>query len=261
MTSRLLKVSMATLLIVGSTVATAHDIVLVPEASGLRVRMGHPGDWQNVDKERLLNFNVNTDQGQPEQKYAELRRQGLDFVLPKPTTPSAAVLSSARYDNGLWIELPAIGSAKPEWRNTSRFMMPSASKVMISTKFAKGYSGPATDTTTYAKNVGHLLELVPQKNPLSINGKELLPVLLLLNGKPLAGAGIEVSNLKDKIPEDKIPRFVTDEKGIAMVPLRSKGINTLAVDVKQANDGSFGPEAKAIPAETIMMVATYTFIR
>ena len=242
--------------------AHAHDIVLVPETSGLRVRLGHPGDWQSVDVEKLLELQTMTGDGAAQDRHGALKRNGLDMVLAKPAAKTTAPqMTAARYDNGLWVELPAVGKAKPEWRNTSRFMLPGATGVLASIKFAKGYAGNAADTVVYARKTGHLLELIPQKNPLSLRDGEKLPVLLLLNGKPLADVGIEMSNLKDKMPEDKIPRFATDANGIAQVPVRPRGVNTLAVDVKRPNDGSFGANAKALPAENVMMVATYTFVR
>ena len=261
--NRLLVVACVTLtLITLAPIAQAHDIVLVPESTGLRVRLGHPGDWQSVDVERLLELQTMTGDAVAQDKHSALKRSGLDMVLAKSAAKAMAPqMAAARYDNGLWVELPAVGKAKAEWRNTSRFMLPGAAGVMASIKFAKGYAGNVTDTVVYARKTGHLLELIPQKNPLSLREGEKLPVLLLLNGKPLAGQGIEVSNLKDKMAEDKIPRFTTDANGMAQVPVRPRGVNTLAVDLKRPNDGSFGSDAKALPVENIMMVATYTFIR
>ena len=105
--------------------AQAHDIVLVPESAGLRVRLGHPGDWQPVDIERLIELQTMSGNSAAQNKHSELKRNGLDMVLAKPA-PKAATpqMSAARYDNGLWVELPAVGNAKAEWRNTSRFMLP-----------------------------------------------------------------------------------------------------------------------------------------
>ena len=107
--------------------------------------------------------------------------------------------------------------------------------------------------------VGHLLEIIPQKNPLSLGKGESLPVLVRYNGKPLEGAGIEVTNLVDQIAEDKIERFKTDMNGIAQVPIRHKGLNVLAVDLDVPNDGALGDAAKTLPVKKIMMVATYAF--
>lgn len=249
----------ASLLMLASR-AQAHDVVIVPEANQLRVRLGHPGDWQPVDLEKLLELQTMQDTQDIKETHAQLKRQGMDFVLKQKPT-SKAQLAAARYDNGLWLELPAAGGEKPQWRNASRFMLPNATGGMASVKYAKAYRGNAKDNAIYKRPAGHLLELIPQTNPLTVAPGQTLAVQLLLNGKPLADTGIELSDLKTKMKEDEIQRFKTDANGIANIPKLKTGVNTLAVDVKRPNDGSFGAEAKALPVKEILMVATYTFVR
>ena len=252
----------ASLSLTFQSITSAHDIVLVPESNQIRVRLGHPGDWQPVDKEKLLELKVISDPAMPADLYTGLKRQGLDYVVPfKSGAGSKASITAARYDNGLWVELPAVGQAKPEWRNASRFMLPQAKDVMASVKFAKSYVGTVKDGSVFSTKTGHLLELIPQANPYAVKPSQTLPVLVLYNGQPLVDAKVEVSNLKDKLPEDKIPRYSTDSNGIAQVRLRTIGVNTIAVDLKKPKDASLGPNAVALPVEAIMMVATYTFIR
>ena len=242
--------------------ASAHDIILVPGANQIRVRLGHPGDWQHIDKERLLELKVIGDPANTVDIQSGLKRQGLDLIVPLKSAPgSNAHMTAARYDNGLWVEVAVAGQTKPEWRNSSRFMSPQAKDVMASVKFAKSYGGTAKDPSVFSTKAGHLLELIPQVNPYTLKAGQTLPVLVLFNGQPLPEAKIEVSNLRDKLPEDKIPRHTTDSKGVAQVPLRASGINTLVVDLKKPKDKSFGPDALALPIENIMMVATYTFVR
>ena len=240
--------------------AQAHDVVIVPEANQLRVRLGHPGDWQPVDPEKLLELQTMQDAQTATELHSQIKRQGLDFVV-KQKPMAQAQLAAARYDNGLWLELPAVGSAKPQWRNASRFMLPNATGGMASVKYAKAYSGNAKDTAIFKRSAGHLLELIPQANPITVKPGQSLTVQLLFNGKPLADTGIELSDLKTKLKEEDITRFKTDANGIATIPKLNRGTNTLAVDVKRPNDGSLGAEAKALPVKDIMMVATYTFVR
>lgn len=241
--------------------AIAHDIVLVPAGAGaLTVRYGHPHDWQPVDGEKLLELQVLSANQAPADRHRQLARRGLDMQLPKGSVPSPALVA-ARYDNGFWVQGAAGADGKAEWRNTSRFMQPAAASVMLSVKFAKALSGSAADADAYQRTVGHLLELVPQKNPLALDPGATLPVLVLFDGKPLPDAAIENSNLVDPIPEDKIVRYRTDAQGIAQVRLRPKGVNTLAVDVERALDASFPGADRAAPADKVLMVATYTFVR
>ena len=240
--------------------ARAHDIVLVPDRGGLTVRYGHPKDWLPVDIEKLLELQVQGADGSATDRHDALKRRGLDMLLPAGSL-RGPTLVAARYDNGLWVQLPSSANGKAQWRNTSRFMTPAASSVTLSVKFAKAWSATAADDAVFKRPVGHLLELVPQQNPLALKAGAMLPVLVLFDGKPLPGAGIENSNLVGKLPEDQIPRYRTDASGIAQVPLRAKGINTLAVDMERPNDASLPGTARAAPADKLLMVATFTFVR
>ncbi len=239
--------------------AQAHDIVLVPHAQGLTVRYGHPQDWLPVDGEKLLELQLLGADGTTVERHGALKARGLNMELAGVKAP---VLAAARYDNGLWVQTAtAKADGKPEWRNASRFMLPDAASLMLSVKFAKAFAAGPTDDTLYQRRVGHLLELVPQKNPLALKAGDALPVLVLFNGQPLAGAGIEVSDMVTKLPEDKIKRYVSGSDGIALVTLRPRGVNMLGLDLERPNDAALPGGAQAAPADKVLMVATYTFVR
>lgn len=245
-----------------SSGALAHDIVIVPERSGAFVRYGHAQDWQPLEKAKLLELQVFSGDAAPQERAATLKPKALGFVMPAERgLAGQPLLLAARYDNGLWAREAQVGSVKPKAHNTSRLMMPSAATVTNNLKFAKGLAGTAADTTVYKRTLGHLLELVPQSNPLALKRGEPLEVLVLFRGKPLANAGIEVGNLVDKIEEEAIKRYPTDASGIARVTLNERGINMLGVDHDQPNDGSFGDAAAKLGADKIAMTATYTFVR
>lgn len=251
--------ALATLVIAFAPAAFAHDVVLVPAKDRVTVRYGHPGDWLSIDDEKLLDFGASDATAKPVYLQDKLKRRGLELLLHRHST--APVLFSARYDNGLWLKLPGAPGAKEQWRNASSLMLPGASDSMASLKFAKGAVLTAADTTVYKQQLGHLLELIPQANPATLKAAQTLPVLVRFNGKPLAGAGIEVSDLVTVKAEDKIARYQTDANGIAQVPLRPRGLNVLAVDVQHPNDGSLGPAAKALPVDRFQLIATYAFVR
>ena len=242
--------------------ALAHDIVLVPQGQGVTVRYGHPKDWQPMEKRRVIELVALTASGEGQDLQGELKPRGLDFDVPRlAKAPGQALLIAARYDNGLWARLPKVGDAKQVVRNTTRVMLPQAETVTNNLKFAKALLPSASDGETYKRTLGHLLELVPQANPATLKAGELLPVLVLFQGKPLVGAGVEVGDTAQAIAEDKIKRYVTGADGIAQVMLRPKGINMLGVDHEQVNDGTLGAAAKAVGADKFVMVATYTFVR
>jgi nickel transport protein len=251
------------LALASASIAQAHDIVLVPEANQLRVRYGHPQDWLSVDKSRLIELQVLRGDAAPADAQAALKTQGIDLVAPKAKLGGAqgAWLATARYDNGLWSELQPGADGKSEWRNASGLMVPNPKSTSLSVKFAKAYAGSAADTVAFRRRAGHLLEIVPQKNPLALRPGETLPVLVLFNGKPLPNAGIEVGDMVTKLDEDKIKRYTTGADGIAQLPLRAKGVHMFGVDVERPNDGSLGDAVKALPIDKVTMIATYTVVR
>jgi nickel transport protein len=246
--------------------ASAHDIVLVPERGTLVLRYGHAGDWQVLEPRRLVELQtLDAAAAVAPQTVAqpELKPRGKDkeMVLTLAQAPSAAArLFAARYDNGLWARVPQAEGAKPLVRNTTRAMLPNATLVTNNQKYAKAWAGPASDTELFKKPVGHLLELVPMTNPLAAKAGDMLEVKVLLRGEPLAGAGIEVGDLKTAIEEDRIQRYTTDAQGIARVPLRAKGVHMLAVDT-ELGDGTAPDLVRASGADKLVLVATYTFVR
>ena len=221
------------------------------------------------DAEKLLDLQAAGEPGSPVVDLQPgLQRQGLTLLLPaqrlpgRPGLTAGQRLLAARDDNGLWARLPASSAAaKPVYRNTSRWLAPSADDTLLSLKYAKSWRAGAAGAQGYRRAVGHLLELVPQRDPLTLKVGELLPVQVLLQGQPLAGAGVELSDLVTKLPEDRITRYTTDAQGAAHLPLRARSIHMLGVDLERPNDGSLGEGPRSLPVDKLLLVATYTFVR
>jgi uncharacterized GH25 family protein len=258
--------SAATAILLASLLTTplvrAHDVVLVPEAKQLRLRYGHPQDWRPADKSKLVELLVLRGDAAALDVQERFEQRGLDLVSPRSRLGAPGPwLAAARYDNGLWAELPPVGDAPPQWRNATRLTVPKPRSTSASVKFAKTYAGHASDRITFRRTVGHLLEIVPQKNPLAVRAGETLPVLVTFGGQPLANAALEVRDLVTALDEDKIQRYSTGPDGIAQVPLRAKGVSMIGVDFQRPNDGSMGEAIQALPADKVSMVATYTVVR
>jgi uncharacterized GH25 family protein len=247
--------------------AFAHDIVLVPSGKNeVVVRYGHVGDWHKVEERRLVELHTFADAGPARERLPELRPVPAGFGKPMldlrlPERGEAVRLVAARYDNGYWARVPVPGQAKPFSRNTTRALLPEAALVTNNLKFAKGLVLDAQDAALWKRTLGHLLEIVPQKNPATLAAGEALPVRVLLGGQPLAGAGVEVGNLDDAVAEDKIVRHSTNAEGIALVALRPRGPNVIAVGAERPNDGSLLPKERVGGADRLSLVATFTFVR
>ena len=238
--------------------ALAHDLVLVPAPDGsLTVRFGHTGDWQMIDRERLLDLRVASVAGGAMAAPIALKINGLNLEAKGVVTTGAAGMVAAKYDNGLWVSLPD-AEGKLKNFNSTRAMVPQGKSTMSAIKFAKGLYGTPDDKAVYKQEVGHLIELIPQRNPAVIKVGEKLAVLVKFNGKPLVNAGVEVTDSATKTTEGQ-PKFKTNAAGFADVPIERTGVNVVSVDYEKANDGSLGKAMKALPVEKVAMIATYAF--
>jgi nickel transport protein len=239
--------------------AYAHDVALFPSSDGkLIVRYGHPGDWQPTDKERLLEVKMFQTALPAAKLTSKLIKKDLELITEsKAVSNNTAAIAAARYDNGLWVT--TVGEdGKDLWHNSSKAMMPASKNSLLSLKYAKGLFGNTTDATVFQTSVGHLLELIPMRNPVTLKPSETLEVLVKFKGKPLANAEVEITD--DKVlTTDGQPKYKTNSFGIASVPIRLAGLNVLSVDYKHLNNAGLGKEFQSLPVKTVMMVATYAF--
>lgn len=252
------RLALAACAALSTSAVQAHDIVLEPQRDGIAVRYGHAQDWQPVQDGKLVDLQLLRGTDAPQEMRASLRPRRMDFVLPLPAGRQP-LLVAARYDNGLWARLPAAGNAKPVSRNTTRVMLPEAVQVTNNLKFAKALVVTAEDTVVYKRTVGHLLELVPQRNPATLQAGEALEVLVLFKGQPQADVEIELSNLED-IP-GAAQRFRSNAKGLARVTLLPKGVNALSALYERPNDGSLGEASRAVGADRFVLAASLSFVR
>jgi uncharacterized GH25 family protein len=216
--------------------AGAHDvwITMIPEGSGavrVIVNYGHPDDRPAPNADKLFEFGIATgNQGWrtllPGVKSAV--QDGIPVLVTEPLAlaGNASIwLLQARYDNGYWVKTPQ------GYRNTSKRQVPDAERSLSSMKFAKAllHTGDGA-SDVFQTVVGHRLELVPLRNPFALKPKDTLQVRVYFEGKPLAGAGVEIGDGVTPRKEEEIPRYKTNSDGIAEVPIDRPGLQLLVVD-------------------------------
>ena len=217
----------------------AHDVWITTihdGTGGLQavVNHGHPGDRKVPDLDKLFELDVITGEQKRRSLLPGIRSTMLDGVPvlitePIPKNLDAAVfLVAGRYDNGYWVKTP-LG-----YRNTSKRQVQDGQDSLYSMKFAKALiqEGSAT-SDTYSIIVGHRLELVPLNNPFAIKLGDSLRVRVHFDGKPVSGVKVERGDGLTPIEEKDISRYVTDEQGIAAVPIVKEGPQLLVVDYLQ----------------------------
>ncbi len=120
-----------------------------------------------------------------------------------------------------WTKTPKGWSQKP------RSQEPEALSSDLFIENAKGIINPGmdTDASLISKPVGLPLEIVPLRNPTSVKAGEKLPLKILFQGQPLAGATVEgrqAAMAQTSSPNAKAFVDVTDKDGVVnFVPLAS----------------------------------------
>ena len=250
------------LLTVGSLIgadARAHDVWITTKQDSAgnmiaTIHHGHPGDRKTPDPDKLFEFLVQSGKDAPAfqlSKATSVLEEGNPVLVMEPIpsrSHSGIIILAARYDNGFWVKLP-IGH-----RNTSKQQVSDAQESISSMKFAKALIKTSAEASeTYQRIVGHRLELVPLMNPFSLKVDDIFKVQVLFDRKPLKGAEVERGDGLTPMAEQDIPRFVTDQQGIATVPMIKSGPQLLVIDHRI-------PSAHPDLATTELYNATLSFV-
>lgn len=113
-------------------------------------------------------------------------------------------------------------------------------------KCIKGFLAPGR---AWSKIVGQHLEIVPQKDPMTIRPGEELPIKVLLEGKPLEGAVIATGG---DHASDKKNSLKTDNNGLASVKVETTGLQIISAHHKVSLKGD--PDA-----DFLYLFSTMTF--
>ncbi len=218
----------------GARSAHAHDLVLIPNgANGMTLKFGHSGEYTAPDPDRLIELNGYwADSPQPVallSRIAEGNAEESKVDLTSVAQHGDLLIVSGEYDNGYWSTV----NGKKYW-NTSKVHLPHEKDSGSFFKFAKALFSAAGGTGAFDRKLGEQLEIVPTTDPFKVSPGQKLAVELIYLGKPLPDVGVEVSDGVTKLKEDDIPRYKTDSRGIAMVPITKPGLQILTVDYRTA---------------------------
>lgn len=147
-----------------------------------------------------------------------------DHARLEPLKPPAMV--AVALDNGPWSLTP-----DQQWINQGRSKVPSSTKSLHTFKYSlaiyqEGAKLPALDQLK--------MVIVPETDPLAVGVGKLLPVRVLIDGKP--AAGIELIGDYRGAPHQV--SAVTDSAGRAQLMVRNEGLNIIAAEaiLPVAND-------------------------
>ncbi len=182
--------------------ALAHDVWVIPdEGDQVQLVFGHPGELETYDPGQVT-ATVAIDRRGQRQTLATEVRDGRLRITPGADT----VLIGVNYDHGIWTE-----DADEHLVNKPKGEVPgylSSVHEKMHSKSLLGWSAAAGRPT------GSLLEIVPLANPFTLNPGDELPVQVLYDGAPLAGAELEMLGVFDLFftnREGKVSLPITDE--------------------------------------------------
>jgi nickel transport protein len=231
--------------------ALAHDVwlTLAGETSARRVvvNYGHPDDRPPPFADKVLDLIAIKSNGKTSLVKGLIPKfdHGAFVVESETFADDGHVLLAASYDNGYWVKLPG-----GLYRNVTRRLAPDAVEALWSSKFAKTITGAGAPWQTV---VGHDIEIVPLADPAGVMPGQGLKIRALFHGQPLAGAQVERGDGTTAVPEKDIPRFSTDEDGVATIPIVKSGPHLLVIDHRVA------PSATPDQANADLYTATLWF--
>ncbi len=215
----------------------AHDLYLMPQkfrpAAGEAILISaHTGDSfplseQPVDPARLTSLPTNEWRMLGKATHATTQVQTGSQYFGVFTKPRFLELEPAKFidylkEEGLTTQLEAYKK------------MTGKSREMYS-KFAKTYVVAGQPNGNFAKPLGLKIEIVPQADPANLKPGDELPVLLLLDGKPIADIQMEIATSRDPRSKSVLTKAGrTDAKGLLSIPVPTSGkIRLHAVAMKQ----------------------------
>ncbi|WP_458729959.1 DUF4198 domain-containing protein [Pseudomonas brenneri] len=146
---------------------------------------------------------------------------------------SPAVLAVA-FDNGLWSQTP-----DKKWVNQGRSQVPGA----IETTQALKYSLAIYQAGAKLPSLDQLkMVIVPEVDPLTVGPGKLLPVRVLIDGKPAAG----IKLIGDYRSAPNTLSTETDQDGRAQVLVRNEALNVIAAQVEVPVKGDSEIQTRAL---------------
>ncbi len=231
----------AALCLVSGTVAVAHDFWVQPtrfwiapnSAVPTSLQVGHGKDRTRWDSDirRITAFRSIGPDGIKDHK-AELRVGAMDqdhpvkfgppgaYILYLTTDHAQSELPGLRFNDYAKVEGLTAALAQRERTGSSdkpgRELYTRRAKVLIQVGPPASVSDPKI-----TRPVGLSLEIVPEVNPYAMNPGASLPVRILYEGKPLAGATVKLNNLDFDFRPIEIR--TSDQNGRALFKMPSSG--------------------------------------
>jgi uncharacterized GH25 family protein len=210
----------------------AHDAWIVPNGDGSSYELvyGHPGELESYDPSKVEGISAVDKNGKRQSVTASVQNGKVE-IKPGPDVAMIAI----DYDNGFWTEGPDKKHInKPKWEISD------AKSSSHSVKFNKNI---LAWNSSLSKPIGAEFEIVPMTNPLKLKAGDKLPVQVIYQSKPLAGADVQVMGNKEV--------YTTDKEGKVSIPLQKTDYQYLAVSHKEDTVGNPNADVLSLSANLV----------
>ncbi len=212
---------------------SAHDLWLVTGVAGARgrvcARIGEhfPTSSNGVTADRVEVFQLRSEGGAQPLTGAKEKKQ-FCAPLPKPGAPAgvAEIIVHPRFirlgakDFNSYIEGEGFASVIAAREQSGKA---DAEGRELYSRFSKAVMGGAGSLAT--RPLGHVLEIVPEKDPATLAEGEPLAVQILFRGKPLAGVRVSAAWAGAEMKGHEFPVAAeTDAQGRALLRLDRTGL-------------------------------------
>ncbi|MGJ3245826.1 MAG: DUF4198 domain-containing protein [Elainellaceae cyanobacterium] len=203
---------LAALSLLAAQPVIAHSIWLSQEGSDLSIVYGgHGGETEGYEPSKVQDVTAFDLDGNPVDVELITNEDSVD-VDPSDEVALVAVT----FDNGFWVE------TSDGWQNVSKREVEdyiSSSHPLKYTKALYGWS------EAIAQPVGLPLEIVPMTNPFELEAGDELAIQVLLDGEPASDIEV-IYGFAEDAP------IMTDESGMAMIPLAESGLQHLEASIR-----------------------------
>lgn len=210
--------AVAFLLVPAIQLVFAHDAWIEKQDGELVVVYGHGAKHEAYDPENVKAVQGFDDQGKP--VAVDIVRHKDKVALAPKGTPAIVTMF---YDGGYYVRTTEGGKRMTKREAKGKFEILEG---LISQKCSKAF---LASTEAYPQALGLRLEIVPEKDPFSVQPGETLPVKVLLAGKPLEGVAVKSSDMGHSNPEG-LPR--SDKNGNVSVVIAKPGFQLLVTSHK-----------------------------
>ena len=215
-----MRVFLCAVLLLACGAAQAHGIWVVRGAGALEVVYGEGKEEEAYDPAHITAIRAWRAGGERTDWRSEIK--GRRLLIHAPDAASLAM----HFDAGEWTE-----TKEGRWLAGGRdARIPGALRTWRLLRFAGVLLAPSS---TREKQFDLPLEIQPLVNPFALTRGQVLPVRVLLHGKPLQGAKV----IADFVNAETAQPAISDGDGVARVVLGSERLNVLQTGYAEACTG------------------------